>query len=99
MMALDPMEHLGLALAETIRGTFRLGLWVSGLSGQQRARRRAAASARAAERESRQQQREWFEAVARQKARGHAGFAGEAEAREALSGKGGRPSNFDRRKF
>jgi hypothetical protein len=55
--------------------------------------------ARANERASRRQQREWFEAVARQKARGQAGFADEAAARAALGGKGGRPSNLDQRWF
>jgi ATPase subunit of ABC transporter with duplicated ATPase domains len=63
------------------------------------ATKRAAQKAIDDERASVRQQQEWYEAVARQKARGHAGFASEAEARAALRGKGGRPSNLDGRKF
>ncbi|MGD0109953.1 MAG: hypothetical protein ABSC06_38925 [Rhodopila sp.] len=54
---------------------------------------------RANERASRKQQQEWLEEVRRQNSRGKAGFANEAEARAALNGKGGRPSDLDRRKF
>ena len=54
---------------------------------------------RANERASRKQQQEWLEEVRRQNSRGQAGFANEAEARDALNGRGGRPSNLDRRKF
>jgi hypothetical protein len=61
--------------------------------------RDTARQARADQRASRRRQQEWFEAVARQRARGHAGFADEAEARSALAGRGGRPSNLDRRRF
>ena len=61
--------------------------------------RDAERAARAHERASRRQQREWYEAVERQKSRGHAGFADEAAARAALRGRGGRPSNLDDRWF
>jgi hypothetical protein len=95
-MSDDPSARaIGELIGLTILGTFRLGQWMVGMTEPQCARRRAAAH----ERESRRQQREWFEAVARQKARGEAGFASEAQAREALSGKGGRASNLDRRRF
>jgi hypothetical protein len=77
-----------------------------GLTPEQRAAaqarrmaRDAERAARAHERASRRQQREWYEAVARQKSRGHAGFADEAAARAALRGRGGRPSNLDDRWF
>jgi hypothetical protein len=85
---------------------WELGKLLLGLTPEQRAAaamkrmaRDAARQARADQRASRRRQQEWFEAVARQRARGHAGFASEAEARAALGGKGGRPSNLDRRRF
>jgi hypothetical protein len=59
----------------------------------------AAQKALADERAALKQQQAWFEEVARQKARGQAGFASEAEARAALRGKGGRNSKLDGRKF
>ena len=68
-------------------------------SAMKRMARDTARQARADQRASRRRQQEWFEAVARQRARGHAGFASEAEARSALAGRGGRPSNLDRRRF
>ena len=74
---------------------FRGGAFLLGVGSEQRARARAARKARADERASREQQRKWFEAVERQKARGEAGFASEAEAQAALRGKGGRPSKLD----
>jgi hypothetical protein len=84
----------------------RIGMVLLGLTPEQRAAALAKRIARAAEdkaredeRASRKQQLEWFEAVAQQRARGHAGFANEAEAHAALAGKGGRPSNLDGRKF
>jgi hypothetical protein len=61
--------------------------------------RDAERAARVQDRASRRQQQEWYEAVARQKSRGHAGFADEAAARDALRGRGGRPSNLDDRWF
>jgi hypothetical protein len=95
----DYARLLGEAAAETITDTFRLGRWLLGLGSQQRARKRAAAKALADEQASRAQQRKWHEEVARQHTRGRAGFASEAEARAALSGKGGRPNKLDGRKF
>lgn len=83
-----------------------LGMNFLGLTPEQRATaqakrmaRDAERAARAHERASRRQQREWYEAVARQKSRGKAGFADEAAARAALRGRGGRPSNLDDRWF
>jgi hypothetical protein len=80
----------------------RIIMVLFGLTPEQRtaaeAKRVAKATARKAledARASRKQQQEWFEEVARQKSRGKAGFADEAEAVAALRGKGGRPSNLD----
>ena len=95
----DPHEILGEVARDLVAGVVRGGAWLFGLGSQERTRRRAAAKALADERASRERQREWHEAVARQKARGHAGFASEADARAALNGKGGRPSKLDGRKF
>jgi Tfp pilus assembly protein PilX len=85
---------------------WQLAMTLLGLTPEQRAAaqarrtaRNTERTARAHERASRQQQRQWHEAVARQKARGHAGFADEAAARAALRGRGGRPSNLDDRWF
>jgi hypothetical protein len=52
-----------------------------------------------AEREAEARLKEWREIVEQQKARGRAGFAGEAEAAAALRGRGGRSSPLDGRKF
>jgi hypothetical protein len=77
-----------------------------GLTPEQRQAAQAKRAARDAERErrayeraSRRQQREWREEVERQRAKGKAGFADEAAARDALRGRGGRPSNLDDRWF
>jgi hypothetical protein len=91
----EPAELIGEAIGELIVGVFRCGLFLLGLDARTQARRKA----RADERASRAQQRKWFEAVERQKARGEAGFASEAEARAALRGRGGRPSTLDDRWF
>jgi hypothetical protein len=61
--------------------------------------RDAERAARAAERASRDQQRQWYENVARQNVHGTSRYATEAEARAALRGKGGRPNELDKRKF
>lgn len=89
----------GEAAVQSVTDTFRLGWWLCGLGSQARARKEEEAKKRAYERAVREQQRHWYEKVAREMARGTAGFAGEAEARAALSGKGGRKSNLDRRRF
>jgi hypothetical protein len=85
---------------------YQLAMILLGLTPEQRAlaqakrtARMTERTARANERASRRQQREWHEAVARQRSRGHAGFADEAAARAALKGRGGRPSNLDERWF
>ena len=79
---------------------------VLGLMPEQRARRQAQRQARQAARlarlrelEAERQRREWYDLVAAQKTRGDAGFAGQAEAIEVLSGRGGRRSNLDDRWF
>jgi hypothetical protein len=84
----------------------RIVMVLLGLTPEQRTAaeaKRAAKDAdrkfRDAERASRKQRQAWAEEVARQNSRGKAGFADEAEARAALSGKGGRPSNLDDRWF
>jgi hypothetical protein len=89
----------GAALGEFIGGLWNLGAQslrdAEGWSDQvDRARQR-----RADERASLRQQEQWLEKVRQEKSRGQAGFASEAEAHAALNGKGGRPSNLDRRKF
>jgi hypothetical protein len=93
-------------LAEFIAALFELAfeivrgiLWLLGLRPAQRARKRAAIKAREDERASREQLRQWREEAARQMFEGTAGFAGEAEAQAALSGRGGRKSPLDGRKF
>jgi hypothetical protein len=93
------VELFGQVIGETIGGTFRLGLWMLGLTASQRDRRRAEQQRAKDERASRRQQQHWYALVERQKARGNAGFASEAEAREALRGRGGRQSNLDDRYF
>jgi hypothetical protein len=77
-----------------------------GLTPEQRAERAAKELAKAQakqravdERASQRQRQEWFDEAGRQKARGSAGFAPEAEALAALRGKGGRSSNLDNRWF
>ncbi len=94
-MPKEPAELLGEALGQLVIGVFRGGMFLLRLNP----RARAARKARADERASREQQQKWFAAVARQKARGEAGFASEAEAQAALRGKGGRPSKLDERWF
>jgi|ERR1700733_9946632 hypothetical protein len=83
-----------------------IAMWVFGLHPEQRARAEAKRAARAVARLARQQRieaerqrREWHEIVKKQRARGDAGFANEADATEALSGRGGRRSNLDERWF
>jgi hypothetical protein len=93
------VELFAQVVGETIGGTFRLGLWMLGCSSSQRARRRAERDRVEAERASRKQQQRWYALVEQQKARGNAGFASEAEAREALRGRGGRQSNLDEKWF
>jgi hypothetical protein len=90
---------LGEVVGNLIMAVVHGGRSLFGSGSERRARARAARKARADERASREQQQKWFEAVARQKARGEAGFASEAEARVALRGKGGRPSALDDRWF
>jgi hypothetical protein len=98
-MPRDPYELLGEAAADLVTGVFRGGRWLFGLGSDQRARKRAAEKALADERASRAQQQEWLEETRRAMSRGKAGFASEAEANAALSGRGGRPSKLDGRKF
>lgn len=81
-------------------------MWIFGWLPDQRARADARKAAKSASRlarrqriEAERQRREWHEIVKKQQARGHAGFANEAEASEALSGRGGRRSNLDERWF
>jgi|ERR1019366_2767230 hypothetical protein len=95
----DYARLLGEATVQSVTDTFRFGRWLFGLGSQARARKEEEAKRRAYERAVRERQREWYEIVAREKSRGTAGFASEAEARAALSGKGGRKSNLDRRRF
>jgi hypothetical protein len=90
---------LGEAVGYLVLGLVQGGMCLLGLGSERRARARAARKARADQRASREQQRKWFEAVERQKARGEAGFASELEARAALRGRGGRPSKLDGRWF
>jgi hypothetical protein len=90
-----PLSLLGMLVAGLVECA--TGVWNAEKARSDRAQ--AARKALEDERASRAQQRQWYEAVARQQARGHAGFASEAEARAALSGRGGRPSNLDGRKF
>lgn len=93
------VELLGQVVGETIGGTFRLGLWMLGLTSSQRNRRQAERDRVKAERASRRQHQHWYRLVEQQKSRGNAGFASEAEAREALRGRGGRQSQLDERFF
>jgi hypothetical protein len=79
---------------------------ILGLTPEQRARSQAKREARDAERRRRaneraaqRQQEQWFEEVKRQRWKGTADFASEAEARAALNSKGGRKSNLDERWF
>src|SRR3954454_482517 len=102
-MARNDVEVVGEAVVEggllVVRGIFRTGMFLFRMGSLSAARGRAARKARADERASREQQQKWLEAVERQKARGDADFASEAEARAALRGKGGRPSKLDDRWF
>lgn len=91
----NPFSLVGEVIVLLVNGA--VGIWNE--VNADSARGDATRKGREDERASRAQQRKWFEAVKRQKARGHAGFASEAEARAALSGKGGRPSKLDGRKF
>ena len=77
----------------------QLIIGISQLGAENRAKEEARRAEECALRELEARQKAWRKEVERQKARGSAGFAGEAEARAALSGKGGRPSPLDRRKF
>jgi hypothetical protein len=99
----DNVQTLGEAIVEfvlfVLRIAFRIVVFVFRVVTLGFARGRATRKARADERASRQQQQKWHEAVERQKARGDADFASEAEARAALRGKGGRPSKLDDRWF
>src|SRR4051812_36668392 len=99
----DNVEMLGSAVGDVVRVAFRVtfgvGMFALRMGSLGFARGRAARQARAGERASRRQQKTWFEAVERQKARGDAGFASEAEAQAALRGKGGRQSKLDDRMF
>jgi hypothetical protein len=95
----NPLAELIAALFELVFEIFRGILWLFGLRSVQRARRRAAIKARDDERASREQLRQWREEAARQMFDGTAGFADEAEAQAALSGRGGRKSPLDGRKF
>jgi hypothetical protein len=95
----NPLALIVEALLELVAEIVRGILWILGLRPQQRARRRAAAQARADERASREQLRQWREEAARQMFDGTAGFADEAEARSAMSARGGRKSPLDGRKF
>lgn len=77
-----------------------------GLSPEQRARRQARRMAREAAIQARRNQREaqrlrqeWYELLRRQQERVNAGFANEAEAIDALRGRGGRRSTLDDRMF
>jgi len=83
---------------------------ILGLTPEQRARSQARSQAkreardaerrrRANERAAQRQQEQWFEEVKRQRWKGTADFASEAEARAALNSKGGRKSNLDERWF
>jgi hypothetical protein len=89
----------GAALGEFIGGLWNLGAQSLRDAEAWRDQANTERTRRANERASRKQQQEWLEEVRRQNSRGQAGFANEAEARAALNGKGGRPSNLDRRKF
>lgn len=77
-----------------------------GLTPEQQAKAQAKRAARAAAKLARQQRieierqrQEWRAFVEEQKADGSAGFADEAEAMDALGGRGGRRSNLDDRWF
>jgi hypothetical protein len=89
------IRDLILLIGSIIRWTFYLVRWMVGLSPHQRTSRRAQAHERA----SRRQRDEWVEQVRRQKARGGARDATEAEAVAVLRGRGGRRSPLDDRKF
>src|SRR3954451_13918760 len=99
----DNVQLIGEAGVDAVRVAgrviFRTGLFLFRVGSLSAARGRAARKARDDERASREQQQVWLKAVERQKARGDAGFASEAEARAALRGKGGRPSQLDDRWF
>jgi hypothetical protein len=86
---------LGQAIAGLIRDTFLLVRWMLRLNPRARAMREA----RAGERASRRRQQQWLDDVRRQKARGEAGDATQADARAALRGRGGRRSALDDRYF
>ncbi len=94
-----PVAQLIVAIFELIARIILGVVWLLGLRPAQRARARAKRQALEDERASRKQQRQWLDAVERQQARGHAGFATEAEARAALRGRGGRPGKLDQMKF
>jgi len=61
--------------------------------------RRAERASRQAERQAAELARERLRRVEEQMARGKAGDATEAQAREALQGRGGRPNKLDERMF
>src|SRR4051794_23944490 len=102
-MPQDGLAMLGESISGLVGGvlrcSFRTGMFLYRVSALSGARTSATHDARIAERESRDQQQKWLEAVERQKARGDAGFASEADAQAALRGKGGRPSKLDDRWF
>jgi hypothetical protein len=67
----------------------------AGAGGKAAARRKAREDQRASE----AQQKKWLEQVSRQMARGTAGDASQEDARAALRGRGGKPSDLDDKWF
>jgi hypothetical protein len=98
-MPKDPYELIGEVFVDAGTHAFWLGRYLYRKRVERRALLHAEQKAAENERASREQRREWLRMVEQQMSRGRAGFATEEETRAALSGKGGRPSKLDDRKF
>lgn len=91
----DPAYEVGEALTRAINGLLHLAGRGFVYARAHHARRRAEADALAAELEAERQAAEWLEMVRAQMARGSAGFASPAEARDALRERGGPVNDLD----
>lgn len=82
---------VGDIVAQAGSDTFRLLRWLAAADRKSAAKRQARQDQRA----SQAQQKKWLEQVSRQMARGQAGDASQEDARAALRGRGGKPSDMD----
>jgi hypothetical protein len=89
----------GRALAEIINQAGRDVGWLAKLFAGAGRRSQARWKAREDQRASQAQQKKWLEQVSRQMARGTAGDASQEDARAALQGRGGKPSDLDDKWF